>query len=66
MEVERKQFNIGRKFFTISERIGKGAFGEVFKAKRDGKEVAVKIEDRNANNKYLQIEIKVLLCVHYH
>lgn len=49
--------------FTVGERIGKGAFGDVYKAKmKDGKDVAIKFEDRHGNNRCLQNEVSVILC----
>lgn len=46
--------------FTIGDKIGNGAFGVVFKAKkRNGKDVAIKFEAVNAQKKFLQNEIEV-------
>lgn len=51
--------------FIIGERIGKGAFGEVYKAKmQDDKDVAIKFEDRKATTRYLAKEISVITCSH--
>lgn len=59
------------KFFDIIESIGKGAFGEVYKAKlkrtkeakikrsMEGKVVAIKFEAKDADTKYLEKEIEV-------
>lgn len=44
--------------FIVGEQIGKGTFGEVFKAKmKSGKDVAVKFESVTANVKLIQDEI---------
>lgn len=59
MANNEKPSDIKSRFFTIIEGIGKGAFSEVFKAKRNGKDVAIKFEKRNAAIKYLPHEISV-------
>lgn len=61
MAVVPKQ--IKNNLFTVGERIGKGSFGEVYKAKmKDGKEVAIKFEEQKENIRYLQDEILVNIC----
>lgn len=52
---------IKNNLFTVGERVGKGAFGDVYKAKmKDGKDVAIKFEERKGNNGCLQNEISVI------
>lgn len=55
--------SIQSKYFEIIERIGNGAFGDVYKAKMKitmkGKIVAIKFEAKNATTKCLEKEIMV-------
>lgn len=55
--------SIQSQFFEIIEKIGKGAFGDVYKAKMkktmEGKIVAIKFEAKNAATKCLDKEIEV-------
>lgn len=55
--------SIQSKFFEIIERMGKGAFGDVYKAKlkrtMEGKVVAIKFEAKNAATKCLEKEMEV-------
>lgn len=54
---------IKNNLFTVGERIGKGASGDVYKAKmNNGKEVAIKFESRGENIRHLQGEISVIIC----
>lgn len=51
---------IGKGLFTIGDKIGNGAFGEVFMAKRsNGMALAIKFEDEKAKRKCLHKEIEV-------
>lgn len=51
---------IKNNFFTIGEKLGNGAFGDVYKAKmQGGKDVAIKFENKDKKSRYLQNEIEI-------
>ncbi len=56
---------IGKKYKIIS-KLGKGAFGEIWKAQHltNGKQVAVKFEDMLSKHQQLYMECKIYLWFH--
>lgn len=49
--------------FVIGKKIGSGAFGDAYRAKRNDRpeEITIKFEDINAQTQYLENEVKVIL-----
>lgn len=43
----------------VGKKIGKGSFGHVFNATRDGKPIAIKFELKNTKRNDLETEIEV-------